>query len=212
MYPIQIFFQAILLILCRPLTKNARQISLKPLPLSASGVAMEPIKGHRSAWSQFTRGRITIKTTLLGHSLAPLAYSLAPHRSLIRLLRTARFGPTLSASLSLALSLAHFLPSSSERWLLSIKWMRSFHTTSTHCRMRPFHTISTHCAMQKEGERASRLSVSALHLRRHWRSRSLAQYPHSHCTHQAERWVHAWDWHNLGGFMLVIGSVRVVSC
>ena len=64
-----------------------------------------------------TLGRMTMKSTrrVLGHSL--VRSLVRSHRSLIRLLRTARFARALRCAHSLARSLTHSLPSSSERGL-----------------------------------------------------------------------------------------------
>ena len=57
------------------------------------------------------------------HSLASFIHPLTPHCSL-HLLRCTH---------SFTCSLAHSLPSSGKRSILSMKWMRWFHTVSTHC-------------------------------------------------------------------------------
>ena len=70
--------------------------------------------------------------SLPGHSLVrSLVHS---HRSLIRLLRTARFADALRCALSFARSVAHSLTTElmGKRFMFT-HWMCRFHAISTHC-------------------------------------------------------------------------------
>ena len=72
-------------------------------------------RGYASEGPRGTVGRMTMKSTrrVLGHSL--LRSLVRSHRSLIRLLRTARFARALRCAHSFARSLTHSLRSSWER-------------------------------------------------------------------------------------------------
>ena len=77
---------------------------------------------------------MTLKSTrkVLGHSL--LRSIVGSHRSLIRLLRTARFARALRYAPLRSAMLAHSLtPELMRKRIWSTERMRRFHTVSTHC-------------------------------------------------------------------------------
>ena len=126
---------------------------------------------------------MTMKSTrrVLGPSL--LCSLARSHRSLIRLLRTARFARALHCALSFARSLTHSLtPELMGKWFMSTKSVRRFHTISTHCAVLP--SIPTPGCSRKIRSRreriravVSRISFSLspachpLHCPKSWRSR-----------------------------------------